>query len=39
MAAGLALLLLAALSMTGCNTLEGVGRDFEQAGQAIQDTF
>ena len=37
-----ALLLLAfaafvVLPLTGCNTMEGVGKDVEDAGEAIQD--
>lgn len=32
-------LLLAAFALAGCNTVEGMGRDIESAGQAIQDTF
>lgn len=27
------------VSTTGCNTIEGLGRDIERAGQAIQDAF
>ncbi len=27
------------VSTTGCNTVEGLGRDIERAGQAIQDAF
>jgi len=32
---------LIALSATafGCNTVEGMGRDIERAGEAIQDAF
>jgi len=26
-------------SALGCNTMEGLGRDIERAGQAIQDAF
>jgi predicted small secreted protein len=34
------LLLLATLSLTGCgNTLEGLGRDLENWGQTLQETF
>lgn len=25
------------LSLTGCNTVEGMGRDIEQGGEALQD--
>ncbi len=28
-----------ALVLSGCNTAEGFGRDVENAGQKIQDTF
>ena len=31
------LLVAAAITAVGCNTIEGVGEDLEQAGQAIQD--
>jgi predicted small secreted protein len=27
------------LSLAGCNTVRGMGRDIERAGQAIQDAF
>lgn len=37
--AALLLLSMAALAMTGCNTVEGMGRDLQDAGQAIEDTF
>ena len=31
---------LAALgTLTACNTVEGIGRDFESAGRSIQDAF
>lgn len=30
--------ILAALAVSGCNTVEGVGRDVEAAGDAIEDT-
>jgi predicted small secreted protein len=33
------LLALAAVTATGCNTMQGVGEDLEQAGQAIQNAF
>lgn len=29
-------LVLIALTFSGCNTVEGVGRDIEQAGRSIQ---
>lgn len=29
--------ILAALSVSGCNTVEGAGKDMESAGEAIQD--
>ncbi|MCA9304799.1 MAG: entericidin A/B family lipoprotein [Phycisphaerales bacterium] len=29
---------LASFTMSGCNTVEGVGRDVESAGDAIADT-
>ena len=28
--------LLAALALSGCNTVEGMGRDLKQGGQAIE---
>lgn len=28
---------LAGLSLTACNTVEGAGRDIENAGEAVQD--
>lgn len=31
-------LTLAALAVSACNTLEGVGRDVEAAGRAVSDT-
>ncbi len=31
------LLALAAVTAVGCNTVEGMGEDIEQAGRAIQD--
>lgn len=31
------LLLLGALSLPGCNTLEGAGEDLESAGEAVED--
>lgn len=33
------LLALAAVTAVGCHTMQGVGEDIEQAGQAIQDAF
>lgn len=33
------LLVLAALTAVGCHTMQGVGEDIEQAGQAIQEAF
>lgn len=30
--------LLGAASLTGCNTLEGAGKDVERAGEKIQDS-
>ena len=36
----LPLLAIAVLSLSGCgNTLEGVGRDLEEWGQTLQNTF
>ncbi len=32
----LALILLAALALAGCNTLEGVGKDVKKGGEAIE---
>lgn len=32
------LLLLISLALTGCNTLAGVGKDLERAGEAIQES-
>ena len=32
-----AILLLAGVSLAGCNTIEGAGRDIEAAGDAIGD--
>ncbi len=32
------LLLLASLALSGCNTLAGVGKDLEKAGEAIQES-
>lgn len=29
----------AALLLSGCNTVEGAGKDIEKAGRTIQDTF
>lgn len=31
------LAVLASLSLTACNTFEGVGRDVERGGEAVQD--
>ena len=33
----LLLLALGALSLTGCNTIEGVGQDLQSAGRAVED--
>lgn len=33
----LALLSLASFSVAACNTVEGAGRDVENAGEAVQD--
>jgi predicted small secreted protein len=33
------LLAVFCVSAAGCNTIEGLGRDIERAGQAIQDAF
>ena len=33
----IAILLAAAFVLTGCNTVKGVGRDIERAGEVIQD--
>jgi len=30
------LLMVAALFISGCNTVDGVGKDIEQGGQAVQ---
>jgi predicted small secreted protein len=32
------LLALAALSLTACNTMQGVGEDIEQGGEKLQDS-
>jgi predicted small secreted protein len=32
----IAVLIAAALTLAGCNTVEGVGKDIEKAGDAIQ---
>ncbi len=32
------LLLLISLALSGCNTMAGVGKDLEKAGEAIQDS-
>ncbi|MFN7275888.1 MAG: entericidin A/B family lipoprotein [bacterium] len=34
----IAALLLAALGMAGCNTVEGVGKDIERGGERLQDS-
>lgn len=34
----LALVLLGVTVLTGCNTVEGVGKDVEAAGDAIEDS-
>jgi len=34
----LAALLLAALGLAGCNTIDGVGRDIERGGERLQDS-
>ena len=34
----LLLTVLFALIITGCNTLNGVGKDIEKAGEAVQNT-
>ena len=33
----LAILIAAALFLTGCNTVRGLGQDIEDAGEAIKD--
>ncbi len=33
----LAALMLGSLALTGCNTIQGAGRDVERAGQKVQD--
>ncbi len=30
------LLLISAFALTGCNTVEGMGKDLEKAGEAVQ---
>jgi predicted small secreted protein len=30
-------LMLAALALAGCNTVQGVGKDVKQAGQAVEN--
>lgn len=30
---------LSVILLSGCNTAEGIGKDIENAGQKIQDTF
>ncbi|MEZ4485494.1 MAG: entericidin A/B family lipoprotein [Syntrophotaleaceae bacterium] len=32
------LMLLTCLALSGCNTLAGVGKDLEKAGEAIQES-
>jgi|LGVE01.1.fsa_nt_gb predicted small secreted protein len=32
------LLILISLALSGCNTMAGVGKDLEKAGEAIQDS-
>lgn len=32
------LVLLTSLALSGCNTLAGVGKDLEKAGEAIQES-
>ena len=32
----IALILLAALALAGCNTIEGVGKDVKKGGEAIE---
>jgi predicted small secreted protein len=32
------MLLLMSLALSGCNTLAGIGKDLEKAGEAIQDS-
>ena len=34
----ISVLVLAGLSVTACNTVEGLGKDTEAAGEAIQDS-
>lgn len=33
----IALLVLATLGLSACNTINGIGKDFETAGQTLQD--
>jgi predicted small secreted protein len=35
--AALALAALSVLVLSGCNTIQGVGRDIERAGQGLED--
>jgi len=35
--AGMAIVTLAAMSATACNTIQGAGQDIESAGEAIED--
>jgi predicted small secreted protein len=35
----LALLVLAAVFLSSCETLKGVGRDLENSGEALEDVF
>ena len=37
MKAMMAILLVAALFLAGCNTMKGLGQDIENAGEAIQE--
>jgi len=40
LAAGVAVLLLAAAGLTACdNTIRGVGQDVKDTGRAVEDTF
>ena len=33
----LCLILLFAIALMGCNTISGIGKDIERAGEAVQD--
>jgi predicted small secreted protein len=33
------LLIVLSVSVLGCNTVQGIGRDIERAGEALQDAF